>query len=477
LQLENGDVTLSPVPSGPLSSDDLRPLPSRPNLEFEKKRAKKFVKERNGAIKLAEAQLLIAREYGFASWRKLSAYYTTWQMHERAGTEGTPQSLIDLDRSVKQLLAEFAARQGLDPQPLDAMGNGAALAAYVPRFYGLSDKEIFASTLSESEAQLVVARRSRFTDWKAATDFAASSRDPRQQQAQHISPALGAAQQAVRDGKRDELEHLLRENAEWLLSPQPGAPMRGIVWDVIRLATRAPGDRTLALYQVLATVGVNVQEYLNIALLGSVIPKMTVQEIQGLLELGADPNWKPRNGFTLLEHAIIRYGNGEAVDLIAKRVTAKKAFWVAAGIGDVKTMLQFVNKQCVPNEAARQDRPDAGILGTGGTVRPDASDLEVVWEAFMMAALNGRLNTMQALLDRGFPINYAPVWYNALHVSVSYRLVPVVEFLLANGADPDFKAWPDQQSPRDLSRTQQQHLSTDASAQRVHALILSMGKK
>jgi hypothetical protein len=49
---------------------------------------------------------------------------------------------------------------------------------------------------------------------------------------------------------------------------------------------------------------------------------------------------------------------------------------VAAGIGDVKTMLQFVNKECVPSEAARQDRPDAGILGTGGTVRPDASDHE-----------------------------------------------------------------------------------------------------
>ena len=95
----------------------------------------------------------------------------------------------------------------------------------------------------------------------------------------------------------------------------------------------------------------------------------------------------------------------------------------------------------------------------------------------MMAALNGRTNTMKALLHRGFPINYTPVWYNALHVSVSYRLVSVVEFLLANGADPDFRAWRDQPSPRDLSKTQQQHLATDTSAQQVHALILGTGKK
>ncbi|MEP6835688.1 MAG: ankyrin repeat domain-containing protein [Gemmatimonas sp.] len=420
--------------STPLPSSDFRSLPARPNLEFEKKRAKKLVKERGGVIGLAEAQLQIAREYGFSSWRKLASYYNTWQMHDRAGAELTPQARIDLERSVKQLLEEFSARHVMDPQPLDAMGTGAALSAYIPRFYGLSDTEIFASTLSEAEAQLVVARRSRFPDWKAANDFAEALPDIGNRVQLPNSATMVAAKKAVLERNHDELE------------------------------------------RVLTYARINVQDYLNTSLLGAVIPKMTVPEVEALLELGADPKWTPRNGFTVLEHAIIRYGNGDAVDVIAKRVTAKKSFWVAAGLGDVKTMLQFISKQGVPTEAARQDRPDAGILGTGGTVRPDASDLEVVWEAFMMAALNGRLNTMQALFDRGFPVNYTPVWYNALHVSVSYRLVAVVAFLLEHGADPDFRAWPDQQSPRDLSRMQQQHLSTDVLAQQVHALILNNGK-
>lgn len=82
----------------------------------------------------------------------------------------------------------------------------------------------------------------------------------RPQQPQRIPPALVAAQQAVREGKRDELERLLRENPEWLVSPEPGAPMRGIVWDIIRLATRAPNEQTFSLYAVLGTVGVNAQE-------------------------------------------------------------------------------------------------------------------------------------------------------------------------------------------------------------------------
>lgn len=459
------------------SSDSLRPLPSRPNLEFEKKRAKKLVKEKAGALKLADAQLLIAREYGFASWRKLQAYYNTWQVHDRAGADGTPQSRIDLERSVRELLGEFTTRHAMIEQPPDTHGSGAAIAAYVPRFYGLTDQEIFSSTISEAEAQLVVARRSRFPDWKTACEFAASQAPERNHEPQRIPVAVAAANRAVREGNIERLTQLFEENPEWKVAPDSGTQLRGLVWDIIRFATRSPGAQSTALYDVLRAAGVDTQTFLNLALLGFVIPKMTTEEVQGLLDLGADPNWKPRNGFSVLEHAIIRYGNGDAVDLIAKRVTPRKTFWIAAGIGDVRTMLQFVSKDCVPTDAARLDRPDAGILGTGGTVRPDASDREVVWEGFMMAALNSRANTMKALLDRGFPVDYTPVWYNALHASVSYRLERSVEFLLAHGANPDFKAWPDQKSPRELAETQKDYLPNDSAAHRIHALIYSWEKQ
>jgi ankyrin repeat protein len=54
-------------------------LPARPNLEFLKKLAKKRVRESRGAgdaIKLAAAQLAVAREHGFASWRQLHEHVT-----------------------------------------------------------------------------------------------------------------------------------------------------------------------------------------------------------------------------------------------------------------------------------------------------------------------------------------------------------------------------------------------------------------
>lgn len=462
--------------SSRIPSENVRPLPARPNLEFEKKRAKKLVKEHAGAIKLADAQLQIAREYGFASWRKLSAYYITWQAHDQAGDDGQRRPFIDLDRSVRNLLTEFAMRHAMVEQPPDTMGTGAALAAYIPRFYGLTDEEIFSSTIAEAEAQLVVARRSRFSDWKSACEFAASQSHLSSQELQRIPMSLAAANRAVHESNIDELTRLIRENPEWTAPPVAGEQPHGPVWDIIRLATRSRTPRTTSLLRALGSADIDLQSYLNLGLLGSVIPRMTTEEIQGLLELGADPNWKPRNGFSVLEHAIIRYGNGDAVDLIATRVVPRKAFWIAAGIGDVRTMLQFVDRNGVPNESARQNRPDASILGTGGTVRPDASDREVVWEAFMMAALNSRANAMKALLERGFPVDYTPVWYNALHVSVSYRLERSVEFLLANGANPDFKAWPDQRSPRDLAQAQHDFRPDDAAALSIHALLVNIVK-
>ena len=54
-----------------------RSLPARPSLEWLKKSAKdelKRLRAQNPAVLLAEAQLALAREYGFDSWRKLKRH-------------------------------------------------------------------------------------------------------------------------------------------------------------------------------------------------------------------------------------------------------------------------------------------------------------------------------------------------------------------------------------------------------------------
>lgn len=54
-----------------------RGLPTHPNLEHLKNEAKqrmKIMRSEHPAARLADAQLFVARSYGFASWRKLKAY-------------------------------------------------------------------------------------------------------------------------------------------------------------------------------------------------------------------------------------------------------------------------------------------------------------------------------------------------------------------------------------------------------------------
>jgi hypothetical protein len=63
--------------SGRLSASAVRALPPRANLEHLKNQARSRLRELRGAApaaRLADAQLQVARDYGFSSWRELKAF-------------------------------------------------------------------------------------------------------------------------------------------------------------------------------------------------------------------------------------------------------------------------------------------------------------------------------------------------------------------------------------------------------------------
>jgi hypothetical protein len=155
-----------------------------------------------------------------------------------------------------------------------------------------------------------------------------------------------------------------------------------------------------------------------------------------LLERGADPEWLPPSGVPILEHALMNYWNPEAVDLIARRVTPRKGFWISAGLGDVDGMLSFLDSRGRPSAAARQNRPDFLLVGFNMPCRPGADDLEILWEAFTVAGFNQRLRAIDALLDRGFPIDYAEWGSTLLQWAEGNRITVLAEHLLKRGARP-----------------------------------------
>src|SRR6266545_7096726 len=107
-------------------------LPSRPSLESLRKQAKTLARDRS--LSLRDAQLALAREYGYAGWQDLTA-----EVCKRLGT-GLEEAVArarriihdnDVER-LKQLLAEYPALLSWQGHDRDSKGGllGIAAGAY-----------------------------------------------------------------------------------------------------------------------------------------------------------------------------------------------------------------------------------------------------------------------------------------------------------------------------------------------------------
>jgi ankyrin repeat protein len=124
----------------------VRALPAQPNLEHLKNEAKQRLKALRGgnpATKLAEAQLVVARDYGFASWRQLKAHVETASADRplrekvfaaaQAGDVETVRSALDA---------------GFDPRQMD--GEGRTLHQIAKEF-GHEAIELLARVIEERD--------------------------------------------------------------------------------------------------------------------------------------------------------------------------------------------------------------------------------------------------------------------------------------------------------------------------------------
>ena len=460
----------STTPRGPApdSPSGVRPLPPRPNLEFERKQAKKLLAElRLGdpealrrasvhsptslqepdAFKLADAQFVIAREYGFRSWPRLVEYFTTLERHERSERQVMSSSLEELEHHARSVLSDHRRR---------TRAIGSMLIEFVPRFFGSSVAEVFDSEVTIDDARLVVARQYLCPSWGALLEHAALG--PRTESWEHYEKPEMRAGRAMRHGDLDTLSELVDAHPTLIetRNREPGTQW----WSAIRSAlsiertavtgiSMSPSTRPTAtaaeatrITDWLIERGADASDALNRMLLGESFMsfRMTPAEVEFLLARGADPEWIAPNGFSVLEHALYRYRNGEAVDALARRVVPRNAFWIAAGLGNVRALERYLDRHGRPTSAARRSRPDFTALAPATTrmmpVFRDDDDLAVVWEAFLVAALNQRLEVMDALLETGFPVDYHAVGWSLLQWAVSVRMIPLVECLVSRGADP-----------------------------------------
>ncbi|MGK9231615.1 ankyrin repeat domain-containing protein [Inquilinus limosus] len=427
-------------------------LPASPDPEQQKKRAKDLLKalragdaealarfryshprlahrpdaELVAAAQLSDAQWVVAREYGFASWPKLQAHLA-----------GGPPEIARPFEVELQYYRDRAAGIRSNHRTGEA-GSIRLVQRFHPRFAAASETEIRAAELSQADAELIVARSHGFDDWAAFAERIRAMKDGRAEE------PFRAAFEAIRGDDRSALAAVLAAN--------PG----------LVDAKGTNGNRLLML-----AISMN-----RLVLAGD------------LLDAGADPaltndkGWGPLHDIAygggrgdlearlpLLERLIAAgapveaeaYGDGGtplAVALfwghitVAERLAAEVAvplnLRIAAGLGRLDLIALFF-------DADGRLRPEAGHHR--GFYRPHSgfpewhmagAPQEVLDEALTWAARSGRIEAMAALLARGADIDGAPHNGAALHWALLAHRAEAADWLVGHGADVNRRvAWGD----------------------------------
>jgi hypothetical protein len=490
----------SPTPerSDPIARD-VRQLPSNPNLEFERKSAKAFLRQLHAGdpdarrrvqashaaalhdrgaeqLQLADAQHVIAREYGFSSWPRLVEYFEELDRHLHAGR----YNAADDGAERFEAFAANVVKRHQHGDPIVAR----ELSHFVPRFFAQPIAGILATPITLDEARLVVARRFRRASWEELRARGEQTRritgrpvwdvanSPRRRAGEAIRRHDAVALSAILDAHPEVLAPTLAER-EWHSTLGPAA---------LRAERDSGQPEARQVTDLLASRGLDIQRELNELLLGWPIDGAGIragtlpETVQWCLDRGADPEWMPPNGIPVLEHAIARYRNGAAVDVLAKRVTPRRALWIAAGLGDVAAVRSFIAGKARLTPEGRLNRPDPVALGLHAGYLPphhDAADLEIMYEAFQIAGWNERWDAMDALLAAGFPIDYSPFNWPLLREAVGNLIVPLAEYLVSRGADLD-RDWPGHGSARAAARSHVQH-GHDPHHERVRRMVTICG--
>ena len=451
-----------PAPAG----GNVRPLPSRPSLEFEHKRAKALLRQlragdpdalararvqhpaidasRPEVIALADAQLIAAREYGFTSWPRLVRYFETLP------SEPVPRRDLEdrdgLDAWVRSLLIEHGERR---------ISAARMLVTYAPRFYGKRVPEAFDAEVTVDDARTVVARQRGYTNWETMLADAAKHGQER-----WMEEAMVLAGRAMKAFDLDELGHVIERYPE-LRTPSPVDTRQNydIVVKAIRQERDLPSDDR-RLTEWLATHGFDVQRTLNRMLCGHM--HISAHKVRHLLDRGADPDWMAPNGRYVLEHALVTYWNAEAVDVLAAHARHPSALWIAAGLGDVDGVARFLDRDGKPTQAAYRSRPDFSVGFAGGAPLPEPDDEEILVEALMVAMLNRRTSVVEYMATHGFPVNSLAWGSTPISFAVGNAFPDLVECLLRCGASLDIVGYRPESTPRQMARDYFQPNSPDS---------------
>jgi len=413
-----------------------RELPVRPSLIQLKNQAKDLLKsfrdnseeaisrfrEHNPRLDrhqplLADAQLVLAREYGFSSWTKLKSHVEGLEaLENRVARVRDEFSRGDVERR-KRLLKPAHAKE---------------------RFENYDPK---ANTLSDADARLLIANEEGYAFWSKYESYL------------HLDPAVREVIVAIRAGDLDRLQEVLKAepsaaNPKWVPGfqipkpmPNDSVPLFCVSEAVFRRTNtkRNEYEITLALLGAGADVEVSGGE----ALTGAVSFN-AIHVVEALLDGGAAIDGVDGDGVPM--GYAMHFSYIDIAEFLARR-GAKLDLRFAAGLGKLDVMKRFFNSD-------GSLKPDAGALADPyglerkkhghSAFRCERTRPNILSQSLYFACRNNRIEAAEFLLSQGADINAVVPGLDAgatiLHwiasSSHSDASLSMIRFLLDRGADP-----------------------------------------
>ena len=395
-------------------------LPAAPSLEQLRKQAKDLARERRDGpepLRLSEAQLIVAREYGFASWPRLKAYVDRVTAHP-----GLTYAFVDDVGYYEDRAA------GLRSVVASGFPRGAEIVrTYHPSLVDASDEELRAISLAD--ARLVLAREHGFESWE--------------QFRRHV--------QAL---------------------PESGEPFRR-AFHAIEARDRSALSELLDRYPGLVSArGTNGNDLLGLAA-STACRRRDTSLVSELLARGADPNGANDRGWTPLHQAgygddlglarllleagartdlpahgeggtplaaALFWGHARTADFLAEREVTPHNLRIAAGLGRRDLIDSFVlaggGLSKTAGEARAFYRPHTGFPPW----EPSDDPQEILDEALVWAAKSDRVDVLGPLVELGADVDGDPYRGTALIWAGARGHVATIRRLVELGADVNRKA-------------------------------------
>ena len=375
---------------------------------------------------LHDAQFVIAREQGFASWTKLKAY-----AEPSPHTRHTRLFVTDVQWITDRVHGLLRTRQSAGPAALEQIRE------WHPRFSVCSDEEIRQAPFTEADARLVYAREHGFDTWDDLTQrvnlLASNSSD------ETTEPFL-AAFRALQAGDVAALNALLRRNQR--LAKERGTNGNTLLNLAVSIAAKANRNVGLALVEALVAAGADVNDSndrgwtpLHQAAYSNQCDIAAV-----LIHCGADLEAEAHgSGGTPLIAALF-WGHREVADLLGHHSAAPGNLRVAAGLGN-KELLErcFSGESTLTPEACAARgfyRPHSGFPDW----RLSANPQEVLDEALVWASKTGRTEVLPRLVRAGARLDADPYRGTPLIWAAVCNRIETAAWLIDHGASIDHKA-------------------------------------